>query len=304
MTFSAQGPRTPAPAFFRNPESIASYCREIRPYRSLTTKEECLLGFEIQKGNRQALKTLVEANLKFVVAVCNNYIGRGLPFGDLVNEGNLGLIRAAQRFDGAMNFRFISYAVWWIRQGILTALASQGRSLNTTTTQVSTIRAVNLATRKLEQVLQRSPTMEELAAETGKTLENILLSRSISAAPLSMDHSFPGDRNGNLGENMKDANAEASDRAADLHLIGKKVKGMLESLGERERSVLSLYYGIGKECEYTLEEISERHGLTRERIRQIKARALDTLYANQSLGGPRKTRLGRPLRRSLLNCPA
>jgi RNA polymerase primary sigma factor len=222
------------------------------------------------------MQTLVQANLKFVVAVCHNYVGRGLPLGDLVNEGNLGLIRAAQRFDGSRNFKFISYAVWWIRQGILTALAEQTRPLNIPTSRVENIRAISKASRKLEQDLHRVPNREELAARTGKSVETITACGQFSAPSLSLDSPFAEGGEG-LGESLEDKSAAATDQAALQHLLDKKVDGMLNVLGERERAVIALYYGIGRDTGCSLSEIGLRFDLTRERIRQIRNKALQKL---------------------------
>lgn len=277
MTLPNTPSKAPILSFVRDQDSISAYYREIRSFPGLTVGEEARLALEIRKGNKQALHSLVQANLKFVVAVCHNYAGRGLPFGDLVNEGNLGLIRAAYRFDGMRNCKFISYAVWWIRQGILTALAEQTRTLSISTNQVESLRAVNAATRKLEQVLERSPSTEEVAAATGKSPESILRCRVISAPMVALSQTPDKETGGRFTEEMVDATTEAPDRSALSHLLGKKVKGLLDGLREQERTVLRLYYGIGGEYEYNLAEIGELLSLSRERIRQIKYQALQNL---------------------------
>lgn len=234
------------------------------------------------------MRTLIQANLKFVVAVCRNYAGRGLPFGDLVNEGNLGLIRAAHRYDGSMNFKFFSYAVWWIRQGILTALAEQTRVLTLSTSRIENIRTLNAATRKLEQALHREPSTEELAAETGKSHEAIQSNRLGNVAAISLSRPVLGEAGGEFGETLEDRDGEKTDTAALKHLLTKRVKGMLDDLGERERTVIQLYYGIGGGSENSLSDIGLRLHLTRERIRQIKEKALRRMLrcAKKSVGEP------------------
>jgi RNA polymerase primary sigma factor len=266
--------------FIRDSDSISAYRAEIKSYRSLSLEEERALCIEIDKGDKRALQALIQANLKFVVAVCHNYTGRGLPLGDLVNEGNLGLIRAAQRFDASKNFKFISYAVWWIRQGILTALAEQTRSLTISTSLVETLRKISAATRKLEQNLDRAPTLDELATASGRSTETIRASRIVSGPSISLDRAYHGEGGGVFGDTLEDDHGEATDQAARTHLLEKEVRAMLGVLGKKERAVLSLYYGIGFDTDYNLTEIGTRFQLTRERIRQIKAKALRRLQGS------------------------
>lgn len=200
---------------------------------------------------------------------------------DLINEGNLGLIRAARRFDGNMNFKFISYAVWWIRQGILSALAGQTRPLTVTTNWVGGHRVLTAATRKLEQSLHRAPSAEELEMETGISVAAITKYNLVSAVPLSLNRPAHADAGRDFGDGLEDKNAKKPDEGVTMLLLGKRVKGMLDTLGERERTVLRLYYGIGCESESNLSEIGRRLDLTRERIRQIKLNALKRLaHAN------------------------
>lgn len=256
---------------------MAAYFREIKGSRSLTLKEEVALGNEIRKGNKKAVNILVQANLKFVVAVCRNYLNRGLPLGDLINEGNLGLIRAAHRFDGAANFKFISYAVWWIRQGILTALAEQSRSLNVSTSRVEAIRKIGLATRVLEQRNHRAPNEAELMEATGHSATVIRECRMIAAPPLSFNRPPAEGGSSNFEDLLEDKAAERPDQAVADHLIGKRLDGMLDGLGEREQLVLRLHFGIGCGTAYSLRDIGARLALSRERIRQIKDKALKRL---------------------------
>lgn len=262
------------PEFVRDRNAVDTYCAEIKQYQSLTRKEEQALALEIQAGSKPAMRKLVEANLKFVLVVCRHYAGRGLPIGDLINEGNLGLMRAASRFDAGLEFKFISYAVWWIRQGILTALAEQSRVLNVPAGRVDAISKIGLATGRLEQRLGRSPSVEEVAAETGKTAEAVIACRRIAAAPLSLDAPTGVEGEASFGERLEDENAEKTDRGAMLHLLGRSVEAELTRLGTRERLVIRMYFGIGSDASHTLTDIGLRLNLTRERVRQIKLKAL------------------------------
>ena len=274
--------------FLGNEDSLSRYLREIKEIKTLSHAEEKELAVRAQKGDKRALHALVQANLKFVVAVCRNYSGRGLPFGDLVNEGNLGLIRAAHRYDGSRNFKFFSYAVWWIRQGILTALAEQSHVLTFSTSRIENLRTLNAATRKLEQALHREPNTEELAAATGKSREVIQSSRLSNVPAISLSRPAHGEAGGEFGETLEDQDGEKTDTAALRHLLTKQVQGMLDVLGERERTVIQLYFGIGGGSENSLSDIGLRLHLTRERIRQIKEKALRRLLRRA------KNRVGEP----------
>ena len=220
------------------------------------------------------MNELVEANLKFVVAVCRNYQYQGLPMVDLISEGNLGLIRAAQRFDASLNFKFISYAVWWIRQAILTALAEQSRPLNISAGRVTMMRRIGKVSRKLEQKLGRQPRLGEVAEEMGKSEKEITECVQLAASPLSLTSPAPGDSDSNLMDSIKDENAQESDAGARQFLLSENMNDALSSLDEREERVLRMYYGLGGKTAYTLEEIASHFEVTRERIRQIKAKAL------------------------------
>lgn len=260
-----------------NDGAMDAYCTRIGRYRKLTSCEERFLGRAIQSGSDKALQLLVQANLKFVVAVCHNYANRGMPLGDLINEGNLGLIRAARRFDGGLDFRFISYAVWWIRQSILNALAGQERIVNLPTGRIEAIRRINQATRKLEQKSGRRPSVEELAEDTGYGVEKVLECRLVTAVPLSISRNPETQGADSGGVEFEDKGAERPDRTSSLHLAGRRVKGMLSGLRERERTVLMLYFGVGYETEHSLEQIGGLLNLTKESIRQTKVKALEKL---------------------------
>ena len=223
------------------------------------------------------MNMLVQANLKFVVAVCRNYKNQGLPMGDLINEGNLGLIRAAQRFEAGLPFKFISYAVWWIRQSILTALAEQSRILNISAGRVGIMHKIGKANRKLEQKLGRQPQIADLAEEMNLTAQEITECLQLGSVPYSLDAPRQGDEDGSFGENLRDDRAEPTDGSAQRFFIRENIRSLIRTLTEREAKVLRLYYGIGSETTYTLEEIAEGLNLTRERVRQIKDKALERL---------------------------
>jgi RNA polymerase primary sigma factor len=263
--------------FVKSDDPLAAYFSDIRKMPRLTLAEEQVLAVRIQGGDQRALKTLVEANLKFVVAVCRNYSHQGMSLGDLINEGNLGLIKAAQRFDGSKNFKFISYAVWWIRQGILTALAEQSRVLNISPGKVGLIHRIGKAAQKLAQNLGRSPSSDELAGEMRMTEQEVDECLHLARAPISL--SRPAiDEGGEESEFcLPDTDAVATDEPARRWVMAKYMEGMLDQLPEREGRVIRLYYGIGLQNSMTLGEIGDRFGLTRERVRQIKEKAFGLL---------------------------
>jgi RNA polymerase primary sigma factor len=263
--------------FVKDTDAVTAYFNEIKKNANLTLAEEQALSKRIRSGDMSAVNTLVQANLKFVVAVCRNYQHQGLPMGDLINEGNLGLIRAAQRYDGNMNFKFISYAVWWIRQGILAALAEQSRVLNISAGRVTIIHKISKANQKLEQQLGRAPMQSELAAAMGMNEKEITECLQLATSPLSLTAQAPGENEGSLEECLKDENGAEADKEAMQFLLGQNLKELLSTLDEREQLVLKMYFGVGIPTAYTLEEIAGKLELTRERIRQIKAKALDRL---------------------------
>jgi RNA polymerase primary sigma factor len=275
---------TPVPArdarkalkFIGTTDAETAYMESIRNSRKLSRTEERDVAMRIQNGDHRAVNILVSANLKFVVSVCRNYRNQGLPFGDLINEGNLGLIRAAQRFDAGKGFRFISYAVWWIRQGILVALSEQTRFLKVSPGRVHAVAKIAKETRKLEQRLGRAPTLEEISSATELSPEKISEYILLAAKSVSMSSTAP-DGGPSLEESLEDADGEPSDEGAEAFLMRKNIKLLLESLDERKADVLKLYFGIGSGSSLPLSEIAARLNLTRERVRQIKAHALTLL---------------------------
>jgi RNA polymerase primary sigma factor len=269
--------RTAKLEFVKDNDALSLYLNDIKKAKTLTLKEEGELATRIQQGDTKAINTLVEANLKFVVAVCRNYQYQGLSMSDLINEGNLGLLRAAKRFDGSMQFKFISYAVWWIRQGILTALAEQSRIMKISAGKVGVIHKIGKASQRLEQKLGRTPRLDEVAEEMDLTEMEVTESLQLASTPLSLNKPVPGESEGVLEDFLEDTESPAVDKTAVHGLLQNNLKELLGSLDEREEQVLRLYYGIGRECSDTLEEIAQRFGLTRERVRQIKAKALERL---------------------------
>jgi RNA polymerase primary sigma factor len=263
--------------FLGDDSGLAAYLREISQTQNLTLAQEAELARKIRAGDKDALNTLVQANLKFVVAVCRNYQYQGLPLGDLINEGNLGLIRAAKRFDETMNFKFISYAVWWIRQAILSALADQSRVINIPPSRVGTIHKMGKTSVKLEQKLGRAPTVSELAEEMGVSINEIHESLQLSSSPMSLDAPVKDGEDGRLEDVLEDHNVDSPDKSTVAYTLREEMKSILATLDEREEKVVRLYYGIGLETTYTLEEIAQRFNLTRERVRQIKEKALKRL---------------------------
>jgi RNA polymerase primary sigma factor len=263
--------------FLGDDAGLAAYLKEISSTKNLTLGEEANLAVRIRSGDKEALNTLVQANLKFVVAVCRNYQYQGLPLGDLINEGNLGLIRAAKRFDETMNFKFISYAVWWIRQAILSALADQSRVINIPPSRVGTIHKMGKTSVRLEQKLGRAPTVIELSEAMGLGLHEIHESLQLSSSPMSLDAPVKDGEDGRLEDVLEDPNVESPDKSTIAYTLSEEMKDVLGSLDEREEKVMRLYYGIGLETTYTLEEIAQRFNLTRERVRQIKEKALKRL---------------------------
>ena len=259
-------------------DSLGYYLKQISRHKTLSAPEEAKTAKRIRKGDRNALEKLIECNLRFVVSVSRNYQNQGLPLGDLINEGNLGLIRAATRFDEKKNFKFISYAVWWIRQSILQALAEQSRIVKLPLNRVGTIHKIGRTQCKLEQKYCRLPYTEEIAQELNLKIDEVLESLKIGNSHVSLDAPLRHDEDDSiLMDIIYDYEQELPDEAALKLFLQNEVEDVLNRLTEREKRVLKLYYGIGEETPHTLEEIGDRFDLTRERVRQIKERALKRL---------------------------
>jgi RNA polymerase primary sigma factor len=257
--------------------SLALYLREIGKNKSLTLEDEAKLAVKIRKGDKKALEKLVNANLRFVVSVARNYQNQGLPLSDLINEGNLGLIRAAKRFDEKKNFKFISYAVWWIRQAILQALAEQSRIIKLPLNRVGTIHKIGKMQSKLEQKFRRLPNVEELAEELKIDISEVQETIKIGNSHMSLDAPLQHGEDSRLMDVLQDEDQLLPDNGLMEVSLQDEISKTLDTLSEREKEVVRLYFGIGEETSHTLEEIGQRFNLTRERARQIKEKALRRL---------------------------
>ena len=257
--------------------SLSKYLQEISRFEPLTPDREVELAIKVKQGNRRALKELTEANLRFVVSVAKDYQGQGLPLTDLINEGNLGLIKAAERFDETRGFKFISYAVWWIRQSVLQALAEHSRIVRLPLNRVGTISKINKASEKLEQVFERPPRADELGKQLEMKSTEINEAQRISRRHHSLDTPFSDEDSNCLLDVISDSKTDEPDRELELTSLEEEVKASLTSLKEREQEVIKMYFGINREYALTLNEIGEEFGLTRERVRQIKEKAIRRL---------------------------
>lgn len=263
--------------FFVDDGNLGLYLRDISKYKPLATKEEFEIAVKIKQGCKKSLDLLVKSNLRFVVSVARNYQNQGMTLVDLINEGNLGLIKAASRFDEKKNFKFISYAVWWIRQAILQGLADHSRIVKVPLNRVATIHKVGKARIALEQKLRRLPNIREIAAEMDTTEEDVARALKIGSSHASLDAPISDGSTGSLMDLMNDNKMERPDDYSERKSITREVENILSNLNQREQDVISLYFGIGEDTNYTLEEIGLRLGITRERVRQIKDAALKKL---------------------------
>lgn len=260
----------------RESASLDKYLQEIGKEELITVEEEVELAQRIKKGDQKALEKLTKANLRFVVSVAKQYQNQGLSLPDLINEGNLGLIKAAEKFDETRGFKFISYAVWWIRQSILQALAEQSRIVRLPLNQVGSLNKINKAYSRFEQENERKPTAEELSIVLDLPAEKITDTLRVSGRHISVDAPFvEGEANSLLDVLINDDSPNA-DHALINESLSKEIDRALQTLTEREQDIIKLFFGIG--CsEMTLEEIGEKFGLTRERVRQIKEKAIRRL---------------------------
>ncbi|MDD5673674.1 MAG: RNA polymerase sigma factor RpoD/SigA [Chitinivibrionales bacterium] len=263
--------------FLSEESSLALYLKEISKNKTMSLEEEAVLAVNIRKGDRKALEKLVKANLRFVVSVSRNYQNQGLPLSDLINEGNLGLIRAAKRFDEKKNFKFISYAVWWIRQAILQALAEQSRIIKLPLNRVGAIHKIGKTQAKLEQKYHRLPNVEEIAAELKLDQGEVQETIKIGNSHMSLDAPLQQGEDSKLLDILQDENQERPDDGILDISLQDEITKTLNTLTGREKEVIKLYFGIGEETAHTLEEIGQRFSLTRERVRQIKEKALRRL---------------------------
>ena len=281
-------------ANFRSNHLLDKYLQEISQEDLLTAEEEIKLSKLIKKGGRKAEKAkdrMIRANLRFVVSVAKQYQNQGLGFSDLINEGNMGLIKAATRFDESKGFKFISYAVWWIRQSILQSLAEQSRVVRLPLNKVGVLNKVSKTRVFLEKQLEREPTSREIADLMETTENEVSDTFLISGKHLSMDAPFtPGDDN-RLLDVLQDKKQSMPDNELEIDSLKSEIVKTLATLNDRERNVIMLYFGIGQDQAYTLEEIGDKFGLTRERVRQIKEKALRRLQ-HSSRSGALKVYLG------------
>ena len=261
----------------RESQSLDKYLQEIGKVELLTPEEEIDLARRIKKGDQKALEKLTKANLRFVVSVAKQYQNQGLSLGDLINEGNLGLIKAAKRFDETRGFKFISYAVWWIRQSILQALAEQSRIVRLPLNRVGALNKIGKAFSTLEQEFEREPSASELAEELDMSLFEVADTLKISGRHLSMDAPFAQGEDNRLLDVIQDERTPLPDNELIRESLSKEVERALGTLTEREAEVIRLYFGLGREHSLTLEEIGEKFQLTRERVRQIKEKAIRRL---------------------------
>jgi RNA polymerase primary sigma factor len=260
----------------RESASLDKYLQEIGKEDLITVEEEVELAQRIRKGDRTALEKLTRANLRFVVSVAKQYQNQGLSLPDLINEGNLGLIKAAEKFDETRGFKFISYAVWWIRQSVLQALAEQSRIVRLPLNQVGSLNRINKAFSKFEQEYERTPTPEELAETLEVTKDKITDTLRISGRHISVDAPFVEGEDNSLLDVLVNSDSPKADKALLIESLIKEIERSLSTLTDRERDIVRSFFGIGCQ-EMTLEEIGEKFGLTRERVRQIKEKAIRRL---------------------------
>jgi len=257
----------------RESESLDKYLTEIGKVDLITAEEEASLAKRIRDGDSAALDKLTKANLRFVVSVAKQYQNRGLALGDLINEGNVGLIKAGLRFDETRGFKFISYAVWWIRQSILQAIAEQSRVVRLPLNRVGAVNNISRTYSELEQNLERDPTLDELAESMGTTAEYIAENLSVSQRAVSADAPVPYDEHTTLMETLPDPNASAPDTMLMTTALKQEIHRVLLTLSSREMEIMVLYYGLNNEHPLSLEEIGAKFSITRERVRQIKEQA-------------------------------
>ena len=264
---------------FTNPrdEYLSLYYKEIGKTKPLSSDQEASLAKRIRMDDREALNLLIRANLKFVVSVCRNYQNQGLPLCDLINEGNLGLIHAARRFDETRQFKFISYAVWWVRQSILQALSEQARLIKLPTSRIGKLNRIHKAAAKLEQKLGRPATPQDISNSLSMEVGSVETSVEMGHSPLSLDAPMFRDEESGLYDHLPTDFENGPDRSLERSQLNEDVSNALHSLRPKEEAVLKMYFGIDPEIPHSLEEIGSRLNLTRERVRQIKEKALSKM---------------------------
>ena len=263
----------------RESASLEKYLQEIGHQDLLTADEEVELAQQIKKGDRKALERLTKANLRFVVSVAKQYQNKGLSLPDLINEGNLGLIKAAERYDETRGFKFISYAVWWIRQSILQAIAEQSRIVRLPLNQVGSVNRIARELNKFEQENERKPSVEEMADRIDLPEEKIAEAMKINTHHVSMDAPFADGEDNSLLDFLPNTDSPSTDNVLDQESLRTEIGRVLDVLNDREQKVIKAFCGIGMQ-EMTLEEIGDKYNLTRERVRQIKEKAIRRLRYN------------------------
>jgi RNA polymerase primary sigma factor len=265
----------------RESESLEKYLQEIGRVELISAEEEVILAARIKKGDQKASDRLVRANLRFVVSVAKQYQNQGLTLSDLINEGNLGLIKAAQRFDETRGFKFISYAVWWIRQSIMQALAEQSRIVRLPLNKVGLTGRISKAYTQLEQEFEREPTPEEIASVLEISTDEVAATMGVSARHVSVDQPIFDGEDGTLIDLLENKNAEKTDgQLLVTDSLNTEIERTLGSLTPRQKEVLVYFFGLGIDHPLSLEDIGERYNLTRERVRQIKDKAISRLREN------------------------
>jgi RNA polymerase primary sigma factor len=273
------GPRLDLSVKAHSNDPVRMYLREIGRVPLLTAAQEVSLAKRIERRDMNAKATLIEANLRLVVSVAKRYVGRGLAFLDLIQEGNLGLIRAVEKFDYRKGYKFSTYATWWIRQAITRAIADQARTIRVPVHMVETINRLSRVQRQLLQDLGREPTIAEIAHELEVTPERVREIQKVAQEPVSLETPVGEDEDSELGDLIEDAGIQSPADAVALLLRAEELQGILAQLTHRERKVLELRFGLRGEEPRTLEEVGQRFGVTRERIRQIEAKTLTKLQA-------------------------
>jgi RNA polymerase primary sigma factor len=264
-------------------DSVKMYLREIGTVKLLSASEEIELAKRMENGDEEAKQQMINANLRLVVSIAKKYIGQGLLFLDLIQEGNAGLIRAAEKFDYRKGFKFSTYATWWIKQGVTRAIADQSRTIRVPVHMVETIYKFKKTSRMLMQKLGRQPTEEEVSQETGIPLENIVSIRKYAQLPISLETPIGQEEGSELGNFVEDKNSITPDKRTESNMLRESILASMDNLNEREQMILKLRFGIDDGRQRTLEEVGKVYGVTRERIRQIEEKALQKMRKSKRL---------------------
>mgnify|MGYP003971149613 CR=1 FL=1 len=264
-------------------DSVKMYLREIGTVKLLSAAEEIELAKRMETGDDEAKQQMINANLRLVVSIAKKYIGQGLLFLDLIQEGNAGLIRAAEKFDYRKGFKFSTYATWWIKQGVTRAIADQSRTIRVPVHMVETIYKFKKTSRMLMQKLGRQPTEEEVSQETGIPLENIVSIRKYAQLPISLETPIGQEEGSELGNFVEDKKSITPDKRTESNMLRESILSSMDNLNEREQMILKLRFGIDDGRQRTLEEVGKVYGVTRERIRQIEEKALQKMRKSKRL---------------------